>query len=212
MRMQTSDFVANLQRFVAERNFSKPPWVGLAGCPGSGKSTVAQTVIQRYPRSVCVVPMDGYHFRRHVLDQMDDPQTAHARRGAPFTFAAHRFVDDLLAAKAEGTGLFPAFEHATADPVEDAIAFHADQAAVVLVEGNYLLLDTPPWNRLKSELFDLTCWLDVPVDECCERVHQRNMDLGMSEQQSRQKVEFNDRLNADLVNENGAQMADWILQ
>lgn len=211
MRMSLANFAANLRRFCEKRDPRQPVWVGLAGCPGSGKSTVAEMVMQECPGSVCVVPMDGYHFSKRVLDQMDDPQTAHARRGAPFTFDAHRFIGDLLEAKSTGRGQFPAFEHATADPVEDAIKFDANQAAVVLVEGNYLLLDTPPWNLLPSEVFDLTCWLDVPVDECCQRIHQRNMDLGMTKQQSEQKVESNDRPNANLVSENGARLADWIL-
>lgn len=35
-----------------------------------------------------VVTMDGYHYYRHQLDKMDDPEHAYARRGAEFTFDA----------------------------------------------------------------------------------------------------------------------------
>lgn len=211
MLIATSEFSDELCRFREASGLQRPVWIGLAGCPGSGKSTIAENVRHQSPNEVCIIPMDGYHFRRQLLDVMNDPQAAHARRGAPFTFDADRFVADLLAAKESGQGSFPAFEHGIADPVEDAIPFEACQTSIVLVEGNYLLLDSHPWNRLASEVFDLTCWLDVSVHESCERVHQRNTALGMTEQKSRQKVEGNDRLNAELVSQNGSDVADWLI-
>ena len=155
--------------------------------------------------------MDGYHLRRDIRDSMDDPEFAYARRGAPFTFDAERFVADLIAAKTTGHASFPSFEHAIADPVENAIAFDSDQTDLVIVEGNYLLLNSKPWNRLPKEVFDLTCWLDVPVTESCERVHQRNIDLGMSEHASLQKITNNDRLNAELAYRSGSNSADWLV-
>ncbi len=43
--------------------------------------------------------MDGYHYYRHELDYFDDPEEAHERRGAAFTFNAKKFVDDMIQAK-----------------------------------------------------------------------------------------------------------------
>jgi len=37
------------------------------------------------------IPMDGYHYTRAQLDAMQNPQEAHERRGAPFTFDAAGF-------------------------------------------------------------------------------------------------------------------------
>lgn len=37
------------------------------------------------------VPMDGYHYTRAQLDDMKNPEEAHTRRGAPFTFDAVGF-------------------------------------------------------------------------------------------------------------------------
>lgn len=62
--------------------------VGLAGPPGSGKSTVASEVVRRvnklWPKKACsfdsqveppdvatVVPMDGFHLYRSQLDAME---------------------------------------------------------------------------------------------------------------------------------------------
>jgi len=46
-----------------------------------------------------IVPMDGYHYERKALDTFPDPQLAHQRRGAPFTFDAHRFATELRQGK-----------------------------------------------------------------------------------------------------------------
>ncbi|MEP3480293.1 MAG: uridine kinase [Fuerstiella sp.] len=211
MHLSYSTFPKRLFDFCHSQLPQRPIWVGLAGCPGSGKTTIAQQLVGQRSEQVCVIPMDGYHLRRDVLDSMDDPKAAYARRGAPFTFDAQRFVADLITAKTTGHGSFPTFEHRIADPVEDAITYDSDHTNLVFVEGNYLLLNSEPWSRLKTEVFDLTCWLDVPVMECCARVHQRNLDLGMSEQASLQKIKNNDRLNAELVCQNGSQSADWVI-
>jgi hypothetical protein len=40
---------------------------------------------------------------------------------------------------------------------------------VVVVEGNYVLLDIEPWHQLKA-IFDDTWFVDVPLDEAMERV------------------------------------------
>lgn len=67
--------------------------------------------------------MDGYHYYRHQLDKMDDPEHAHARRGAEFTFDAERFVNDITQAVKTGMASFPDFDHAKKDPEEDKILF-----------------------------------------------------------------------------------------
>ena len=51
--------------------------VALAGLPGSGKSTIAAAVQARWPGAV-VLPMDGYHVPRRLLDA-----EGMRRRGAP---------------------------------------------------------------------------------------------------------------------------------
>ena len=66
--------------------------VGLAGCPGSGKTTTAAAVVARCnalardaglgPDFAALLPMDGFHLYRSQLDAMADPAEAHRRRGA----------------------------------------------------------------------------------------------------------------------------------
>lgn len=57
--------------------------IGIAGCPGSGKTTLACEVAKRITalcqeqglkRTAVVAPMDGFHYYKKQLDQMPDPQ------------------------------------------------------------------------------------------------------------------------------------------
>ena len=175
-------------------------WVGLAGAPGSGKSTVAAAIRRRMPQKLTVIPMDGYHYYRNQLDAMEDPREAHARRGAPFTFDAQRFVAELRQARRRGAGWFPSFDHAVGDPVENDIELQPGKQ-VVLVEGNYLLLEDSPWNALKADVFDATWFLDVALNECRRRVGERHVEMGLTRQEAQQRVSSNDGPNAALVTE-----------
>jgi pantothenate kinase len=65
--------------------------------------------------------MDGFHYYRAELDAMDNPQEAHARRGAPWTFNASKFVACVRSAREMRCGVFPSFDHAIGDPLECSI-------------------------------------------------------------------------------------------
>ncbi len=164
--------------------------VALAGLPGSGKSTIAAAVQARWPGAV-VLPMDGYHLPRRLLDA-----EGMRRRGAPHTFDPDRLRADLRRLKTTGAGVFPAFAHAEGDPREAAIEVRAG-AAPVFVEGLYLLLRA--W-RLE-ELFDFRVFLDCPLDEVLRRVAARHLACGLAPDAAaaRTRAEGNDRLNAELI-------------
>jgi pantothenate kinase len=186
-------------------------WIGLAGAPGSGKSTLAAVLKEQLGETLIVIPMDGYHYYRSELDDMNNPQEAHARRGAPFTFNATKFVDALMSARNEGEGCFPAFDHQLGDPVEDSIRL-TRAAQIVLVEGNYLLLDEEPWCQLRDKVFDETWFLQVPIPECNRRVLKRLIKTGLTEAQAQLRVETNDSINAQIIVEASIRNADRVLQ
>ncbi len=186
-------------------------WLGIAGPPGSGKSTLCQSLLARLGDSAVVLPMDGYHFRRDQLDRMPDAEEAHRRRGAPFTFDAERFVRELSAARATGSGRFPSFDHAAGDPIENDIQLLADLHQIVIVEGNYLLLDDDPWRRLRA-LFDESWYLDVGLALCKQRVERRHIRAGCDPQTARFRAETNDGPNAEWVARTSPQNADRIIR
>lgn len=118
----------------------------------------------RWPGAV-VLPMDGYHLPRRLLDAQ-----GMRRRGAPHPFDPERLRADLLRLQTTGAGEFPAFDHAEGDPREAAIRIDA-RARPVFVEGLYLLLRD--W-RLEA-FFDLRVFLDCPLDLAMRRVAARHL-------------------------------------
>ncbi|MDC0936669.1 AAA family ATPase [Pirellulales bacterium] len=203
--------VSKLSSAFDRLNGDEKHWIGLVGAPGSGKSTVAEAIRRRMPKKITVIPMDGYHYYRTQLDAMDDPKEAHARRGAPFTFDAERLVDELRNARRKGSGSFPNFDHNVGDPVENDIELrHGKQ--IVIVEGNYLLLDDPPWISLKNDVFDMTWFLDVAIDECRRRVEDRHVATGLTREEARYRVSTNDGPNAEQVRDASVRNASQIIR
>ncbi|KAL8214991.1 hypothetical protein R6Q57_004440 [Mikania cordata] len=188
--------------------------VGLAGPPGAGKSTIASEVAKRVntlwphkassfnsqvePSEIAIVlPMDGFHLYRHQLDLMEDPKEAHARRGAPWTFDPDLFLKCLKTLREQGSVYAPSFDHGVGDPIEDDIYVNVHHK-VVIVEGNYLLLDEGSWKEISSVL-DEKWFVDVDIDVAMERVLKRHISIGNTPEIAKQRIEYNDRPNAELI-------------
>eukprot|EP00878_Enallax_costatus_P030854 GHUV01033654.1.p1 GENE.GHUV01033654.1~~GHUV01033654.1.p1 ORF type:complete len:173 (+),score=31.55 GHUV01033654.1:615-1133(+) len=142
--------------------------------------------------------MDGFHYYKKQLDQMPDPQEAYARRGAPWTFDAEAFVAALQRLRQTGRASLPSFDHGVGDPVEDDIIIDSTRHALVIVEGNYLYLDTQPWMQLR-DLFDDTWFVDCPLDLAMQRVFERQTAIGLAPEVSRGRIAGNDRPNGELI-------------
>lgn len=177
--------------------------VALAGAPGAGKSTLSERLLAALPvGEAALVPMDGFHFDNAVLDAMGLRQ----RKGAPETFDCAGLAATLRRIRSgEGGVAVPIFDR-EADLSRAGAAIVAADARFVLVEGNYLLLDRPPWSDL-APLFDLTIFIDVPIAELERRLLARWTDLGRSPEAARAWVEGNDLPNARLVIES-SRLAD----
>jgi pantothenate kinase len=191
--------------------------IGVAGIPGGGKSTLAKEVCHlinsKSGSEIAVnVPMDGFHYYKRELDQMPDPAEAYARRGAHWTFDATAFLNCLRRVKFEAkkTLSAPSFDHGVGDPKPDAITI-LPQHKVVISEGNYLLLDAPPWNQLwrneekgrrgEPTIFDETWYVDCDLNVAMQRVFERQTGNGVTAEVSRGRIAGNDRPNGELIEE-----------
>ena len=174
--------------------------IGVAGIPGSGKTTLCSQYLQKVIPNSVVLPMDGYHLYRKDLDE-----NGHRYRGAPFTFDSKKFKDDLLALKKNGKGSFPSFDHAVKDPVENDIVV-GEGVKCVIVEGLYLFLED--WGL--GGLFDAEVFIDCDVDQAIERVAKRHVECGISNslEEAIVRANDNDRKNALHILEKSILRAD----
>ncbi|HEY0520835.1 MAG TPA: hypothetical protein VGC84_15175, partial [Ilumatobacteraceae bacterium] len=131
--------------------------LGIAGCPGAGKSTLSAAILARVSSSV-VVPMDGFHMLNDDLIRLGRRN----RKGAPDTFDAEGYVRMLRRVRdqaADELVTVPRYDRAASAPVPDAITVDPT-TPLVITEGNYLLVDTPPWDAVRPVL-DEVWYVDV---------------------------------------------------
>lgn len=182
--------------------------VAIVGAPGAGKSTLVERLQDAVGADRCaIVPMDGYHFDNAILD-------AHGWRmvkGAPHTFDVAGLSLALQRLAAMGSDVYlPVFDRELDLARAGARCIGTDQR-VLLVEGNYLLLDQAPWNEL-ARWFDLKVYLDVPIETLEQRLLQRWLDHGYDADMAHRKVNGNDLPNAKLVVEKTVRDAStWLL-
>lgn len=166
--------------------------LGVCGPPGSGKSTLTSQLASEL--DAAVVPMDGFHLPNIVLDQ----RGLRALKGAPHTFDAAEFVEAIRRLRrAEAPVSLPSFERVVDEPIPDAISV-APTEPIVLVEGNYLLLDQPLWSEL-SDLLDAVAYVELDDAVRIERLVARHVEFGRSPEEAREFVLASDEPNAALV-------------
>lgn len=142
--------------------------------------------------------MDGFHLTRAALSAMPSPETAHARRGAAFTFDAPKFLTLVQALRRPISTvpvLAPSFDHAVKDPKEDDIAVLPTHR-VVVVEGLYVTLDSDVW-RDAAALFDELWFVEVDFEVARKRLRERHVRAGIAK-----NLEEGDKraMENDLVN------------
>lgn len=175
--------------------------VMLAAPPGAGKSTLAgflQFLSERDPdiTPVTVIGMDGFH--RYQDDLMAHTAVRDGRevslvqiKGAPVTFALDRLAERIDRVAAGGECGWPGYDRLLHNPVEDAVIVKGD---IVLLEGNYLLLDEDGWRNL-AEAADYTIRIRADETMLKERLVERKIKSGTEPEAALRFVEFSDLAN-----------------
>ncbi|KAJ4863529.1 hypothetical protein T069G_00059 [Trichoderma breve] len=125
--------------------------VAVAGPPGSGKTTIANKVVDiinslpsKSPKTI-VVSADGFHLPLATLRKLPNASEALARRGAPWTFDGHAAVSLVRKLKTSTRAqpvLAPTFDHAIKDPVLDGLLIEEDVDILSTTSGLSM------WNRI----------------------------------------------------------------
>ena len=199
-----------LIRLIAEHDASRRIVVAIAGAPGSGKSTLADLLVsslnENAPARAAVLPMDGYHYDDRILIE----RGLRARKGAPETFDVFGLLHilDRLKRNQEDEIAVPVFDR-DLEISRAGAQLISNAARVLVVEGNYLLLDLQPWSRL-HDMFDMAVALEVAEDILRQRLVARWRGYGLSSAEIEAKVEGNDLPNGRYVMSK-SKPADFVL-
>ena len=188
MRVMTAD-IAHL--LAAARADGRRRVLGIAGGPGAGKSTLAASLAGP---AVAVVGMDGWHLANSVLDRLGRRE----RKGAPDTFDAAGYVAFLARARfREATVWAPEFRREVEEPIAGALEV-PPSALVLVTEGNYLLLEEPPWDGVRA-LLDEAWFLEPDEEVRRARLVARHERHGRSHAEAVARADGSDAANARMI-------------
>lgn len=169
--------------------------LGVCGPPGAGKSTLARALVRALGTRAVVVPMDGFHLAQVELRRLGRED----RKGAPDTFDAAGYVALLrrLRAADEDVVYAPEFRRHIEEPVAGAIPVPRT-LPLVITEGNYLLLDDPPWAPVRPLLDEV--WYLAPDERSrIAALITRHEHYGRTPAEARSRVLGSDQHNATRV-------------
>lgn len=174
--------------------------LGIAGSPGAGKTTLAETLVRELNGTgdpwVAHVPMDGFHLADAELERLGRRD----RKGAPDTFDAAGYAALLRRLREEpGDDVVyaPGFERELEQPIAGAVPVEP-AARLVVTEGNYLLLGTGAWARVRAQL-DEVWFCELDEEERLRRLIARHERFGKTHEEAVAWVMRSDQRNAELV-------------
>ena len=176
----------------------------LAAPPGAGKSTLVsflQKLSAEDPDLVNVqaIGMDGFHRRQeyllsHTIVRDGKEISMVDVKGTPETFDLEKLEDAIRRISSGEVCGWPLYDRLLHNPVEDAIQVDGD---IILLEGNYLLLNYDGWERLSSYA-DYTISIKAEERMLKERLVSRRIASGHFSAGAEEFVKFSDMYNARL--------------
>lgn len=211
-----------LARWLSERSKEKCAAgrrfiIGVAGIGASGKTMFCEVLSRILGRmlesegvSAKTIPLDGYHYpsgylnSHHAVSPDGVVESLRVLKGMVMTYDAAKARRELCRLRSgcprQSAGaplLFPAYSRVLHEPVEGQIAV-TGRDLVVLVEGNYVLLEQGEWDAVRR-LFDVSFFVSVPRSAARRVMIPRLARGHWTEEVAAERYDAVDAHNADLI-------------
>ena len=173
----------------------------LAAPPASGKSTLAAFLkhLSQITPGVCpitVIPLDGFHrpqawLESHTAERDGRSVSMASIKGAPATFDLARLQEAVARVASGEDCLWPVYDRRLHEPVPDAMRV---TGKIVLLEGNYLLLDEAGWREVHG-LGGYSIGIVADPGALCERLIARHLAGGKPLKEAVARADGSDMAN-----------------
>jgi len=198
-------FIPLLQKWTTlQKEKQERILVLLAAPPGCGKTTtslflefLSHQINGLTP--IQAIGMDGFHqyqdyLESHYIKRNEQMILMKEVKGCPETFNVNKLIEKIKETKTDDT-FWPLYNRSIHDPQENLVYI---DAKIVLIEGNYLLLDEEPWCQI-HQLFDDTIFIEADSDELKKRLISRKMRGGTPYHLASQFYFNSDGVNVERV-------------
>lgn len=178
--------------------------VMLAAPPAAGKSTLLSFLHQLSRKVPGIAPitaigMDGFHryqswLLTHTLLRDNQEVCMVDVKGTPETFDLEKLTAAVARVASGEVCGWPDYDRMLHNPVENA---RQVDGGIVILEGNYLLLDADGWREL-HKYADYTIRILADEESLRQRLISRKIASGTAPEDAVRFVEFSDLYNARL--------------
>jgi pantothenate kinase len=207
-REQVEQFYYPLATYLLSKSSSVPRlMVAIAGPPASGKSAFGMLLVavlnaEAGGSVAALVGLDGWHYlnaylETHFIEREGKQITLRSIKGAPETFDAAAAYDCLSRIRLGGQVSVPVYSRRLHEPIPAGEKIDLAHR-IVVVEGNYLLLEEEPWARFRH-LFDVRVFISASLETLLDGLRGRHLRGGKAPAQVERHIREVDLPNVKRV-------------
>ena len=183
-------------------------FIALSGPPASGKSTISENLVKDLSAkgyNSSILQMDGFHYDDLILKE----RKLLSKKGAPETFDVMGLINFVSRLRKEDEVVIPIFDRSLELSRSSAVII-SKNTKVIIVEGNYVLLNSYPWSEL-HKFFNTTVMINCEKKILEKRLIERWENFNLPKKEIDEKVYKNDLPNGVNVLKNSIG-AEYILE